>query len=292
MDGTVKKVRQGSTTAPHGGLVLPAVLFLAVFYLLPGALMLLLSAGQPPTFALDVGKLSAANFYRFFASGYYVESLLRSIEIGVATASFAAVFGYPVAYFLARSPSRFRQPLFFITLIPMAVGMNMITLGWLVILGRNGIINALVVNLGIVERPLEILYTWLSLVVALANVLFTFMVLPIAAVLQNIDPSIAQAARNLGAGPVQTFLLTTLPLSLEGIAAGFLAVFMQASGALVMPLLLGGQSNIILPVSIWEQFTVANDANFAAALAMILLSMSLAVLVIQLNVTRTRQYAP
>jgi putative spermidine/putrescine transport system permease protein len=120
-------------------------------------------------------------------------------------------------------------------------------------------------------------------VIGLTNVLFTFHGAAIATVLKNIDPAVEAAARNLGAGPVQTFLRVTLPLSLEGVAAGFLAVFMLAAGALVMPMLLGGSRNPILPVLIWEQFTVANDRNFAAALALVLLAVALLVLVLQLR---------
>jgi ABC-type spermidine/putrescine transport system permease subunit I len=115
------------------------------------------------------------------------------------------------------------------------------------------------------------------------------MVLPIAAVLKTIDPSIERAARTLGAGPLRTFALVTLPLSLEGVAAGFLAVFMLSSGALVLPMLLGGQGDTILPVLIWEQYSVANNGNFAAMLALVLLFFSLIVLLLQMQVTRMKQ---
>src|SRR5690606_1547591 len=136
-----------------------------------------------------------------------------------------AVFGYPVAYYIARSHSPLRGLVFFLTIVPMAVGMNMITFGWMVVLGRNGLINAALGWIGLVDQPLQLLFSWGSVVVGLVHVLFTFMVLPIASVLKNIDPAVERAARNLGAGPVRTFLHVTLPLSLEGIAAGFLIVF-------------------------------------------------------------------
>ena len=277
------------TTRPSGILVLPVLIFLTAFYLLPAFLVLLMSAGHPPSFSIRTDLLSAANYERLFNSGYYLKVLVRTVTLGFAVGIVAAVFGYPVAYFLVRSKSRFRPLIYVLTLIPMAVGMNMITLGWLVVLGRHGFINSFLLQIGVINEPLGLMYTWGAMIVGLTNVQFTFMVLPIAAVLKTIDPSVEQAARNLGANFFRTFLFVTLPLSLEGVAAGFLAVFMLTSGALVMPLLLGGQGDTILPVLIWEQYSVANDRSFSATLAIVLLFFSLIILLLQLQVTRMRR---
>ena len=277
------------TTRPSGILVLPVLIFLTAFYLLPAFLVLLMSAGHPPSFSIRTDLLSAANYERLFNSGYYLKVLVRTVTLGFAVGIVAAVFGYPVAYFLVRSKSRFRPLIYVLTLIPMAVGMNMITLGWLVVLGRHGFINSFLLQIGVINEPLGLMYTWGAMIVGLTNVQFTFMVLPIAAVLMTIDPSVEQAARNLGANFFRTFLFVTLPLSLEGVAAGFLAVFMLTSGALVMPLLLGGQGDTILPVLIWEQYSVANDRSFSATLAIVLLFFSLIILLLQLQVTRMRR---
>jgi putative spermidine/putrescine transport system permease protein len=194
-------------------LLVPVLVFLAAFFLLPGFLIVLMSAGHPPSFAVRPDLFTVANFTRMFGSIFYLKVLGRTLALGLAVGVVAAVFGYPVAYFLVRSSSPFRRVLYFLTLIPMAVGMNMITLGWLVVLGRHGFINSALLWLGIIENPLSLMYSWGALIVGLTNVLFTFMVLPIAAVLKNIDPSIEKAARNLGAGPWRAFLFVTLPLS-------------------------------------------------------------------------------
>jgi putative spermidine/putrescine transport system permease protein len=280
---------QALTTRPSGILVIPVLIFLTAFYLLPGFLVLLMSAGHPPSFSIRTDLLSAANYERLFNSGYYLKVLVRTITLGFTVGIVTAVFGYPVAYFLVRSKSRLRPLIYVLTLIPMAVGMNMITLGWLVVLGRYGFINSFLLQIGIINEPLGLMYTWGAMIVGLTNVQFTFMILPIAAVLKTIDPSVEQAARNLGADFLRTFLFVTLPLSLEGIAAGFLAVFMLTSGALVMPLFLGGQGDTILPVLIWEQYSVANDRSFSATLAIVLLFFSLIILLLQLQVTRMRR---
>lgn len=277
------------TTRPSGILVIPVLIFLTAFYLLPAFLVLLMSAGHPPSFSIRTDLLSAANYERLFNSGYYLKVLVRTVTLGFVVGIVAAVFGYPVAYFLVRSRSQLRPLVYVLTLIPMAVGMNMITLGWLVVLGRHGFINSFLLQIGVINEPLGLMYTWGAMIVGLTNVQFTFMVLPIAAVLKTIDPSVEQAARNLGANFFRTFLFVTLPLSLEGVAAGFLAVFMLTSGALVMPLLLGGQGDTILPVLIWEQYSVANDRSFSATLAIVLLFFSLIILLLQLQVTRMRR---
>lgn len=278
------KRRAGATRA-RGLLLLPLALFLGAFYLVPGLLIVLIGSGHPPSFNLRPELLSFASIERVF-SAYYLRVLVQTIALGIVVGLVTAVLAYPVAYFLARSTSRLRHVLYVLTLVPMAVGMNMITLGWLIILGRHGFVNSALQSIGLISEPIELLYTWKSMVIGLVNVLFTFMVLPIAAVLRNIDPSVERAARNLGAGPVRAFLFVTLPLSIEGVMAGFLAVFMQASGAFVMPLLLGGTSNTILPVLIWEQHSVANDRNFAAALSLVLLVVAMIVLVLQMRLTR------
>jgi putative spermidine/putrescine transport system permease protein len=282
---------QSKQVTPSVSLALPLLLLFAAFYILPVTFTILLSAGHPPTLSIDPDKLSFSNIQKFLSSDYYLRALLQAILLGAGVGALGVIMGYPVALFLARSTSRFKQPLFYLTLLPMAVGQNVITLGWLVILGRNGVVNSVLMMTDLINDPLTLLYTWGSLVVALVNVLFTFVVLPIAAVLRTIDTSTEQAARNLGAGPVRTFLLITLPLSVEGVAAGFLAVFVQASTALVMPLILGGQRTTILPILVWEQFSVANDRNFSATLSVALLLVALVVLFLQMKLGRLKKAA-
>lgn len=271
---------------PSLALLLPLIAFLAAFYVIPGALILVISAGHPPSFSINRDLLSLTSFERIFSSTYYVRVLLQTVVLGLVVGLITAILAYPVAYFLARSSSRFRNLFYMLTLVPMAVGMNMITLGWLIILGRHGFVNTALQSVGVINQPLGLLYTWPCMIIGLVNVVFTFMVLPIAAVLKNIDPSVERAARNLGATPTRAFLTITLPLSLDGVAAGFLGVFMQTVGAFVMPLLLGGTNNTILPVLIWEQYSVANDRSFAAALSLLLLVSAMLVLVLQMKIAR------
>lgn len=270
----------------------PVLVLLAFAYILPGILIVMLSLGHPPRLEIAPALFSLDTYARVFGSDYYRRVLIQTVLLGLGVSTITLILGYPVAYFLARSRSRYRSVLFFLTLIPMAVGMNMVTLGWLVILGRAGFVNVFMQSLGIVDRPVQLMYTWGAIVVGLTHVLFTFMVLPITSVLKDINPHLVSAARSLGASPARAFLLVTLPLSMEGVATGFLIVFMQAIGGLVLPLLLGGQGTVIAPVLVWEQYTAANDREAASALSMVLLATALAVLVLQqylLRVWRARR---
>jgi len=216
------------------------MIFLVLGYLLPGAILVLMSFGNPPGFGLEVDALTVAKYRQFLTSAYYLKTLGYTLLMGVVVAVLTAIAAYPVAYYMARSRSRLTGLYSVLTFTPLAVGMNMLTLGWMALLGRNGFFNALLMNTGVIDEPLQLLYNWGSVVVALVHVTFTFMVLPVEAVLRQIDPSLERAARILGANRRQAFMLVLLPLSMEGVSAGFLIVFLQTCGAFVLPLLLGG----------------------------------------------------
>ncbi len=174
------------------------------------------------------------------------------------------------------------------TFTPLAVGMNMLTLGWMIILSRTGFVNSLLTGTGLVAEPLHLLYGWGAVIVGMVHVTFTFMVLPIEAVIRQIDPALEKAARTLGAGKLRTFWEVVLPLSLQGIAAGFLIVFLQVCGAFVLPLLMGGQGFTVVPIAIWEQITASSDRPFASTLSITLILVSLLVMILQLRVPEAR----
>ena len=282
--------RSRSSVLPPIWFLTPVVGFVIVGMVLPGILILVMSAGQhSPSFLIRWEELNPANYTRFIKSTYAIRVLFNTVVLCGVVAAINVVLGYPVAYFFARYKSRFQKALFYITLAPMAVGINMLTLGWMIVLGKFGFVNATLIWLGIIHEPLRLLFTWATLVAGLAHVTFPFMVLPIAAVLKNIEPGLEQAARNLGAGPVRTFLHVTLPLSFEGIAAGFLIVFMQVLGGFVMPLLLGGGKVMVLTVMIWEQITVAFNNNYACTIATVLLGAGMVSLFLQIHYFRLRR---
>jgi ABC-type spermidine/putrescine transport system permease subunit I len=266
----------------------PVLIFIGLGYLLPGIILFLMSFGHPASFGLDIDLLSVNKYQQFLTSSYYLRILGYTLLLGLIVSLITAVAAYPVAYYLARSKSRLTSFYAILTFTPLAVGMNMLTLGWMVLLGRNGFFNSILLNVGIIDAPLSLLYNWGSVIVGLVHVTFTFMVLPIEAVLRQIDPSMERAARILGAGPMRTFALVLLPLSMEGVSAGFLIVFLQTCGAFVLPLLLGGQGFTFIPVAIWEQLTVSSDRAFAAMLSVVLVLISLVIMIVQLRLLKQR----
>lgn len=278
-----------NSMSPTRWLVGPLLLLMALGYFLPGLILFILSITTTNKITLNFSEYSIFNYLRIASTSYYSWIIIYTLLLSVAVALITAVLAYPVAYYLARTKTRTSRIYFVLTFTPLAVGMNMLTMGWMVLLGRNGLINETLIGLGIITEPLPLIYNWFSVVVGLVHVTFTFMVLPIEAVLRDIDPAIERAARNLGAGPIRAFFLVTFPLSIEGISAGFLIVFMQTCGAFVLPLLLGGPGLPVLPVSIWEQMTTAGDRGFASVLAIILLAISAVVLSVQLRYFRTKR---
>lgn len=261
---------------------MPMATLMVVGFVFPGLLTLAISLGTPygslPTTAIDVSK-----YVEISQSAYFWRVLSFTLGVSAVIAIINAVLAYPLAMFLARSESRWVGVCYLITFTPLAVGMNMLTIGWLIMLGQSGVVNGFLMSVGLIDAPLTLAYGIGAVVIGLAHISFTFMVLPLESVIRNIHPSLERAAISLGAPRWRVFLTVTFPLSFEGIAAGMLIVFMQSCGAFVIPLLLGGSDTVMLPVAIWEQMSVANDRAGAAALSVALTVVALAVLVIQLR---------
>jgi putative spermidine/putrescine transport system permease protein len=147
--------------------------------------------------------------------------------------------------------------------------------GWIVMLGRNGLVNQSLLTLGLVEAPLPLAYSKTAIVVSLAYTLMPFMVLAVASVLQNLDRSLVEAARDLGANPGLTFLKITFPLSLPGVIAGSLIIFTLTVSAYVTPSIMSGGRQMVMSMLIFQQYMVVFDFNFGAALSVLLLAMTL-----------------
>jgi putative spermidine/putrescine transport system permease protein len=268
-------------------LLLPVVAIVVAGYVLPGLVLLAMSFGVVPA-RPSWAQFTVEHYERLLGDVYYARIIGYTLFFGLIVATITAIIAFPVGYYLARSRSRMTSLYAVVTFTPLAVGMNMLTLGWMIILSRTGFVNSLLTGTGIVAEPLHLLYGWGAVIVGMVHVTFTFMVLPIEAVIRQIDPALEKAARTLGASPLRTFWEVILPLSLQGIAAGFLIVFLQVCGAFVLPLLLGGQGFTVVPIAIWEQITVSSDRSFASVLSITLILVSLMVMVPQLRIARGR----
>ena len=179
------------------------------------------------------------------------------------------VFGYPIAWICARAGARWQSVLVFLVILPILTSVVVRTFSWIVILGRQGVLNQIALGLGLTQEPLRLLYTELGVVMVLAQVQMPLMVLPILTVLSKIDPNLADASRVLGAGEWRTLWRVTMPLSLPGVIAGCILTYTACVTAFVTQTLIGGARLIYMPLHIYQQAIGANNWPFAAAISVI-----------------------
>ncbi len=267
--------------------VLPAVLFLIVFYVFP--IVQNGYRGFYPEFAGAGLEFNLRAYAKLLGDSFYLGVIVDTFWLSALVTLICLVLGYPVAYFLVRYSGRWSGVIIFLLIAPLLTSIIMRTYGWRVLLARRGLINNLLLDqLGLIDAPLRLVNTQGSAVVGLVHVLVPFMVLAVASVLQGIDTRLEESARILGANRWQTFLRVTLPLSLDGIGTGAIMVFMIANGSFVTLLLIGGDSFRTLPLLIYQQFNTTRDFGFAAAMGNLLLLSAVGCLYLQLRLIRRR----
>ncbi|WP_244561395.1 ABC transporter permease [Ensifer aridi] len=252
---------------------------LAAVLLLPLLLLLFFS------FLYPVGRMLVGSFFesgftfhnyvRIFVEPLYAKILFRTIWIAFAATLGAFVLGYPVAYGMARAGSRFTLWIAACVLIPLWTSVLVRSYAWIVLLQRKGIINNILVETGVLEQPLKLIYTEGAVILAMTHVLMPIMILPIYTSLRTIPKELPQAAANLGAGTFTAFLKIILPLSLPGVFAGSLMTFILALGFYVTPALVGGPQTMMMATLIGQQTTTLLNWPFAGALATVLLAVTL-----------------
>ena len=200
------------------------------------------------------------------------------------------VVGYPVAYYLARTPSRWRGFALFLVISPLLVSAIVRNIGWFPLLSQSGAVNWLLLKLGLIATPLSLINNFTGVVIGLVHALLPFMILTLTTVIQRIDVDLEEAAANLGAGPLQTFWRVLLPLSLPGVVSGSLLVFAMAISAYTTPAILGGNRVLVMATYIAQQFrTVLNyPAGGTAAALLLLFAIVLTVLALQVRTAGER----
>jgi putative spermidine/putrescine transport system permease protein len=248
-------------------LVLPLALFLAVFLVIPFANIVALSFYTHSPTRIFTPEPTFANYAELLDT-WFLTVLLRTLRLGLLSTLICVLFGYPLAYFLARAERRVALVGLFFLVMPLMVSAVIRTFGWLVILGRNGLINAALGAFAI--GPLPLLYNETAVVIGLANVFVPFMVLPLMASIERISPTLEEAARNLGASWPQTFLRVILPLSRPGLISGCLLVYSAAISAFVVPTLMGGARVRVIGRQIYDQLLISYQWPNASAIAALL----------------------
>lgn len=265
---------------PRGWLLLaglPLAIF-AVFYVVPVVDLLATSfdrwdpvAGIVPDFQLDF-------YWDSLTDSFFLEILWRTVRISLVTTLACAIFGYPIAVYVARAGGWRLTGLLIVLLMPLVTGVIVVSYGWLILLGQKGLVTLGLAATGLFEGSPKLMFSETGIVIALAHVLLVFMVMALAAALRAIDANLVPAARSLGAGPWRAFWKIVFPMSLGGLRTGALLVFSLAMSAYAAPALIGGARLKVLSVLIYQQTTSLLNWPLASAMAVILLAVTSGVL--------------
>ena len=264
------------------GLVLgtPITLLYVAFLVLPLSFFLVMGVLRYDAFALYLPRLTGENFLRLVSDPYYRAIILLTLKLAGLTTVCCLLLAYPLAYFLARTPSAWRGVLMFLVVAPLTTGVIVRTYGWIVLFGAEGLINRALLWSGVAAAPLQILNTQTAVVVALVHILLPYMVFPLFSSLAGQDPTLQHAANTLGAGHARAFFEVTLPLSKPGILMGSVLVFTLSAGSVVTPALLGGESVQMVGQSIYELVLHTLNWPLGSAMASILVLLQFVIILL------------
>lgn len=267
----------------RGLVVAVPFLWLVLLFLVPFAIVLKISLSEaviamPPytpllEWAEDVltVRLDLGNYLFLLTDDLYAVAYANSLKVAAVSTALCLLIGYPMAYAIARSAPEWRSPLLMLVILPFWTSFLIRVYAWIGILKQEGLLNAFLLWLGAIDAPLQILYSETAVYIGIVYSYLPFMILPLYATLEKLDPTLLEAAADLGARPWKAFLRVTLPLSMPGVVAGSLLVFIPAVGEFVIPSLLGGPDALMIGTVLWNEFSANRDWPVASAVAIALL---------------------
>jgi putative spermidine/putrescine transport system permease protein len=257
-------------------LLAPATVFVALCLLAPLAILFRYSLNDfVTTKKMMVEAVTLANYVRFFTDPYYTSILEVTLRIAVTVTAACLILGFPLAYVVARTQSRFKHLLIIAIVLPLFVGNAVRAAGWMVVFGNKGFLNTMLEWLGLIDRPLEIMFTEKAVIIGIIAVTLPFMVLTLQSVIESIDRAVEEAAFSLGAPPITMFRRVLWPLAMPGILAGTILTFILAMNAYATPFLLGGPLFKMMAPLVYNQFTQQTNWPFGGAIAFILMTVTL-----------------
>jgi putative spermidine/putrescine transport system permease protein len=279
MSLVIDKPRGQGLTA--SALLAPATIFLAISLFAPLGILFRYSLNDfiPQTKTM-VEALTLANYVKFFTDPYYTAALGTTIKVSLLVTVVCLIVGFPLAYVVARTQSRFKHLLIIAIVLPLFVGNSVRAAGWMVVFGSKGFLNASLMGLGLISKPLEIMFTENAVIIGIIAVNLPFMVLSLQSVIEGIDRAVEEAAFSLGAPPATMFRRVLWPLALPGILAGTILTFILAMNAYATPFLLGGPLFKMMAPVIYNEFTQKTNWPFGGAIAFILMSVTLSLTLI------------
>lgn len=250
----------------------PLVFYLVIIFVYP-LLRSFFQSFFDPNFTL-------VHYIHFFTESVYLRVIINTFKIAASVTLFCLLLGYPFAYLLSSISPTMSNRLMTIVLLPFWVSLLVRTYAWMVLLGRNGVINSVLLSLGLTNSPVKLIYNAIGVNVGMVHVLLPYMILTICSVMKGIDRNLLKASQSLGANRFQTFFRIFFPLSLPGVGGGCLLVFIMAIGFFITPALLGGTKDIMISQLIEAHVTTLLNWNFAFAISFILLVVTALILLI------------
>jgi spermidine/putrescine transport system permease protein len=289
----LKRLRENKSS--QGALLIsPTLIFMIGLLIIPLLLTLVISFGRRASDGTVIYDFSMDNYIRLSGvrtectdgkavcvDPIYAEILSRSVTLAFNTTILTILLAYPLSYFVARAPAKKRNTFLFLVLVPMWTNFVIRVYAWMMLLRTQGVINSVLGWLaglvGLSFTPFEMLYTSGAVLVGMVYEFLPFMILPVYTSLEKIDLSLYEAAADLGANQIRTFLRVTLPLSMPGVVAGTILVFVPVMGTFIVSDLLGGRQIVLIGNLIQNQFLIARDPTFGSAASLVLMAMTLIV---------------
>lgn len=252
-------------------LLFPGVVLLCFFLVLP-----LLSSLLPTIF--PESSFSFQLYIDFFKDSYFMAVLGRTLSISLIVTIFCAVFGLPAAYIISGVSKKWRGILIALTLFPLLTNSVIRSFAWITILGKNGVINNLLMMFGVIHEPMSLLYTDFSIIIGSVYLFLPTMIMTLVGVLENIEDDLLEAAATLGLSPLRGFFKIILPLSLPGMIVGSILVFTGTLTAYTTPQLLGGNKKMMLATLLYQRATALGDWTSASVIALVMIVITFAVM--------------
>jgi putative spermidine/putrescine transport system permease protein len=275
--------------APRHGLMLlaPLALVLAGFFLLPVLMMLPTSFREYAAgTGIAPGVWTLENYTRIVTDDYYREVIWRTLGLGLFVTLACLLLGYPLAFLIARGPERWRVPLILLVIFPMMLNLVVRSFGWIALLSNRGLVNNLLIQLGLIATPLKLMFNLTGLMIGLTHIYLPFMVLMLVAAIRNVPGDVEAAAATLGSSRLHVFAAVTLPLSAPGILAGSILVFVLTISALVTPRMLGGPTYKVMATLIYDEYMQLLDWPSGSALSFALTAMAIGVIWLSSRLTK------
>ena len=274
-DQTITAAKRPKRRSARLALAIPALLFLLAFMVVPMALLVFISFQDAGTSAFTLDRYAS-----LLTSPTYLTDIAVTLGVALLTTALVLLLAYPAASLLVNAKRKWVRTLLYVVLVsPLLTSVVVRSFAWVVMLSQNGLVNQVLEAFGIINEPLTLLWNMGAVVLAYVQVLLPFAVLPLATSLGEVRPQLRQASMSLGAGRIRSFFSVVMPLTIPGAVNGGVIVFSLTAGSYITPLLIGGGTQPILPLAIYQQAIQISDLNMAAAMAVVLLALVVLIIV-------------